>query len=53
MGQRAAALGDARGPNIRPAFKALREMGFTRLRVLVLATGFEKDWVEQGLAVDQ
>ena len=40
-------------PNIRPAFKALREMGFTKLRVLVLATSFEKDWVEQGLAVDQ
>jgi thiosulfate/3-mercaptopyruvate sulfurtransferase len=40
-------------PNIRPAFKALREMGFTRLRVLFLATSFQKDWVERGFAVNQ
>jgi thiosulfate/3-mercaptopyruvate sulfurtransferase len=40
-------------PNIRPAYRALREMGFTNLRVLVLATSFEKDWVEKGYAVER
>lgn len=35
-------------PNIRPAYKALREMGFTRVRVLVLPTSFAADWVEKG-----
>lgn len=34
-------------PNIRPAFTALHDMGFTRLRVLVLPTSFAKDWVEK------
>ena len=40
-------------PNIRPAFRALREMGFTKLRVLVLASSFEKDWVTQGYPVER
>ena len=40
-------------PNVRPAFRALREMGFTGLRVLVLATSFEKDWIEKGFAVER
>jgi thiosulfate/3-mercaptopyruvate sulfurtransferase len=37
-----------RCPNIRPAYAALHEMGFTRLRVLVLPTSFAADWVEKG-----
>jgi rhodanese-related sulfurtransferase len=37
-----------RCPNIRPAYKALREMGFTRVRVLALPTSFAADWVEKG-----
>jgi thiosulfate/3-mercaptopyruvate sulfurtransferase len=40
-------------PNIRPAYRALREMGFANVRVLVLATSFEKDWVEQGYPVER
>jgi thiosulfate/3-mercaptopyruvate sulfurtransferase len=40
-------------PNVRPAFSALREMGFTRLRVLVLPTSFKKDWVEKGYPVER
>jgi thiosulfate/3-mercaptopyruvate sulfurtransferase len=40
-------------PNIRPAYRALREMGFTKLRVLVLPTSFEKDWIEQGYPVER
>jgi thiosulfate/3-mercaptopyruvate sulfurtransferase len=37
-----------RCPNIRPAYTALHEMGFTRVRVLVLPTSFAADWVEKG-----
>jgi thiosulfate/3-mercaptopyruvate sulfurtransferase len=40
-------------PNVRPAFRALREMGFTGLRILVLPTSFEKDWVEKGFPVER
>jgi hypothetical protein len=35
-------------PNIRPAFAALRELGFKKLRVLVLPTSFAADWAAKG-----
>ena len=35
-------------PNIRPAFTALRDMGFQKLRVLLLPTSFVADWVDKG-----
>jgi hypothetical protein len=38
-------------PNLRPAFIALKDIGFARLRVLILPTSFNTDWVEQGLPV--
>lgn len=31
-------------PNVRPAFSALKAMGFTRLRLLDLETDFRTDW---------
>ncbi len=37
-----------RCPNVRPALTALRELGFARLRVLILPTSFEVDWAEKG-----
>jgi hypothetical protein len=40
-------------PNIRPAFLALREMGFASLRVLILPDSFAVDWVEKGLPYDK
>jgi thiosulfate/3-mercaptopyruvate sulfurtransferase len=40
-------------PNIRPAYKALREMGFSRMRVLVLPTSFAVDWVEKGFPIEK
>jgi thiosulfate/3-mercaptopyruvate sulfurtransferase len=40
-------------PNLRPAFTALKENGFARLRVLMLPTSFNADWVENGLPVHQ
>jgi hypothetical protein len=38
-------------PNLRPAFTALEASGFARLRVLILPTSFNVDWVEKGLPV--
>jgi thiosulfate/3-mercaptopyruvate sulfurtransferase len=40
-------------PNLRPAFAALKETGFARLRVLILPTSFNTDWVEKGLPVQK
>lgn len=42
-----------RCPNIRPAFSTLRELGFTKLRVLVLPTSFATDWAEKGFPVEK
>ena len=35
-------------PNLRPAFRVLKEMGFTRIHALNIATNFATDWVEKG-----
>jgi hypothetical protein len=35
-------------PNIRPAYSALSNMGFKKLRVLVMPTNFATDWVDKG-----
>jgi len=40
-------------PNIRPAFKALRALGFQTLRVLLLPQDFATDWVGKGLPYDK
>jgi thiosulfate/3-mercaptopyruvate sulfurtransferase len=40
-------------PNVRPPFSLLREMGFTKVRVLILPTSFEVDWAEKGLPYDK
>jgi hypothetical protein len=40
-------------PNLRPAYNALRDMGFRRLRVLVLPENFGTDWVERGYPVER
>jgi thiosulfate/3-mercaptopyruvate sulfurtransferase len=40
-------------PNIRPAFAALREMGFKKLRVLALPTSFAADWAGKGYPVQK
>lgn len=37
-----------RCPNIRPAYTALSEMGFKKVRVLVLPTSFAADWADKG-----
>jgi hypothetical protein len=40
-------------PNVRPAFTTLREMGFAKLRVLILPDSFAKDWAEKGLPYEK
>ena len=40
-------------PNLRPAFTALRDLGFANLRVLVLPHDFASDWVEKGYPVEK
>jgi len=42
-----------RCPNLRPAFAALHEMGFTKLRALILPTSFAEDWAEKGLPYEK
>jgi thiosulfate/3-mercaptopyruvate sulfurtransferase len=42
-----------RCPNIRPAYKQLASMGFTKLRLLVLPTSFAIDWAEKGYSYDK
>ena len=40
-------LPDGECPNIRPAYSALKETGFTRIRVLDIATNMHTDWYEK------
>ena len=35
-------------PNVRPAFTALHDLGFSKLRVLILPTDFAVDWADKG-----
>lgn len=39
-------------PNMRPAFKALRDAGFTNVRALYVPHNFQSDWAEKGYPVD-
>jgi len=40
-------------PTIRPAFKLLREMRLTKVKVLDLPNSFGQDWVEKGFPVEK
>jgi len=42
-----------RCPNIRPAFQALKEMGFTRLQVLSIPQDLGRDWVSKGFSIEK
>ena len=39
-------------PNMRPAFSALRAMGFTRVKAMYTPTNLVKDWIEKGYPVE-
>jgi thiosulfate/3-mercaptopyruvate sulfurtransferase len=40
-------------PNVRPAYRALRDAGLTRLKVLYLPDSFLRDWVDKGFPVEE
>ena len=40
-------------PNTRPAYQALREMGFKKIRMLNLQHSFGEDWVSKGYPVEK
>jgi thiosulfate/3-mercaptopyruvate sulfurtransferase len=40
-------------PNVRPAFKAAREAGLKRVKVLYLKDSLMNDWVDKGYPVDK
>ncbi len=40
-------------PNVHPAYRELREMGFRNVRVLYIADNFGVDWVDKGYPVSK
>jgi len=40
-------------PNIRPAYSALKQMGFTQVRVLHVPTNMATDWFDKGYPSEQ
>ena len=42
-----------RCPNLGTAYATLRQMGFTRVKVLYLANNFGEDWASKGYPVEQ
>ncbi len=40
-------------PNIRPAFAALHEMGFTRVRAMVIPDNLKADWIDKGYPTEK
>jgi len=42
-----------RCPNIGPAYKQLRDLGFTNVKALYLANNFGDDWVSKGYPVER
>ena len=39
-------------PNVRPAFRTLHEMGFTRLKLVMIPTNVATDWTGKGYPVE-
>jgi thiosulfate/3-mercaptopyruvate sulfurtransferase len=42
-----------RCPNVKPAAELLKQMGFTKVKTLYLATGFKADWLDKGYEAEQ
>jgi thiosulfate/3-mercaptopyruvate sulfurtransferase len=40
-------------PNVRPAFRALKEMGYTKVKVLSIETNMNTDWVSKGYPTEK
>ena len=41
-----------RCPNVQPAFAMLKQMGFTRVKVLYLPDNFKTNWIDKGYATE-
>ncbi len=39
-------------PNIKPALETLKQMGFTRVKALMIPTNFASDWSDRGYPVE-
>jgi hypothetical protein len=42
-----------RCPNVGPAFKRLRDLGYTHVKVLYIANDFGEDWVSRGYPTEK
>jgi rhodanese-related sulfurtransferase len=40
-------------PNMRPAFAALREMGFTNVKAMVIPENLKADWSDKGYPIEK
>jgi hypothetical protein len=40
-------------PNIRPAFQRLKELGYQRVRVLIIPTNLHDDWLAKGYPAEK
>jgi hypothetical protein len=40
-------------PNIRPAFKAVHDLGFRNVRLLIIPQNFHDDWTAKGLPTEK
>ncbi|MGD1068566.1 MAG: rhodanese-like domain-containing protein [Bryobacteraceae bacterium] len=40
-------------PNIRPAFAALHDMGFTRVKVMMVPENLKTDWIDKGFPTEK
>ena len=43
----------AKCPNVKPAFRILREMGFTNVKLMVIPENLHTDWVLKGYPVEK
>jgi thiosulfate/3-mercaptopyruvate sulfurtransferase len=39
-------------PNMKPAYKVLHDLGYTKIKVVEIPNSFAKDWVEKGYPVE-
>ena len=39
-------------PNVKPAVELLKQMGFTRVKAMYVATNFANDWIAKGYPVE-
>lgn len=40
-------------PNMRPAFAALKEMGYTRVKAMVVPENLKADWIDKGYPTEK